>query len=47
MRPKQIKAGSRVPDGVPEERNMGLRTAAGSMLSSLALVMSSVFVWIL
>lgn len=47
MRPNQIKASSRVPDGVPEERSMGSRTAARSMLSSLALVMSFWFVWIL
>ncbi|KAL8890230.1 MAG: hypothetical protein Q9215_002614 [Flavoplaca cf. flavocitrina] len=45
MRTDKIKAGSRVPDGVPEERNMGLRTAAGSILSCLALVMSFGFVW--
>ena len=36
MRPDQVKAGSRVPDGVPEERSTALRTAAGMISSNLA-----------
>ncbi|KAI4285671.1 MAG: hypothetical protein L6R38_000495, partial [Xanthoria sp. 2 TBL-2021] len=35
MRPSQISAGSRVPDGVPEE-SLGVRMAAGCMILSLA-----------
>ena len=43
MRPSEIAAGSRVPDGVPAEEGSGVRTITGGVALNVAVALASGF----